>query len=183
VPGRRRGWALRAAVLVVSALVTGALVLALGSRGDLETAGARVDDAWAQLRPGLDQRYLSLGRAGDAARERLGDDPALLADLAGGLERWRNAGRQPAEMQAAVANQLEGFGARLRTLVEATPRLRSSEAVAAALAEMDEVDPIEARRGYNRAVDGYEDIRGGFPRRLVAGALGFDARRTLEVPA
>ena len=183
MPGRWRGWALRAGVLIVSAALTGAVVLALGSRGDLETAGEGVDAAWAQLRPGLDQRYLSLGRAADAARERLGDDPALLADLAGALARWRDAGRRPVEVQAAVANQLEGFGARLRTLVEATPRLRSSEAVAGALAEMDEVDPIEARTGYNRAVAGYEDVRGGFPRRLVAGALGFDARRTLEVPA
>jgi hypothetical protein len=170
-------------VLVVSAVITGAVVLGLGSRGDLEKAGDRVDVAWAQLRPGLDQRYASLGRAGDAARERLGDDPALLADLASGLEKWRDAGRQAVEVQAAMANRLEGFGARLRTMVEATPRLRSSDAVAAALADMDRADPAAARRGYNQAVTGYEDVRGGFPRRLVAGALGFDARRTLEVPA
>src|SRR5687767_10445117 len=39
VPGRWRGWALRAGVLIVSAALTGAVVLALGSRGDLETAG------------------------------------------------------------------------------------------------------------------------------------------------
>jgi hypothetical protein len=174
---------LRAGVLVVSALVTGAVVLALGSQGDLEKAGDRVDAAWAQLRPGLDQRYLALGRAGDAARERLGDDPALLTDLADGLERWADTPRQPVEVQAATANRLEGFGARLRAMVEATPRLRSSEAVAGALAEMDQDDPTAARTGYNQEVASYEDIRGGFPRRLVAGALGFDSRRTLQLPA
>jgi hypothetical protein len=170
-------------VLVVSALVTGAVVLALGSRGDLEKADKGVDAAWAQLRPALDQRYLALGRAGDAAQARLGDGSALLVDLADGLEKWRDAGRRPVEVQAATANRLEGFGARLRNMVEATPRLRSSLEVAGALADMDRADPAAARTAYNLAVAGYENVRGGFPRRLVAGALGFDARRTLEVPA
>jgi hypothetical protein len=158
------------------------VVLALSSRGDLEKAGDRVDAAWAQLRPGLEQRYASLGRAGDAAHERLGDDSGLLADLADGLETWRAADRQPVEVQAGMANRLEGFGARLRAMVEATPRLRSSVEVANALADMDRADPTEARTGYNQAVVGYESVRGGFPRRLVAGALGFEARRTLEFP-
>lgn len=182
MPGRRTGWALRAGVLVVSALVTGAVVLALGSRGDLETANDRVDVAWAQLRPALDERYLALGRAGEAARERLGNEPDLLAEIAGALETWRGGGRQAVEVQAALANRLEGFGARLRTMVEATPRLRSSVEVANALADLDRADPAAALTGYNQAVAGYENVRGGFPRRLVAGALGFNARRTL-VPA
>ena len=185
MPGHRRGWALRIGVLVVSAVVTGSVVLALGSRGDLEQAGDRVDAAWAQLRPHLDERYLALGRAGEAARERLGDEPDLVAEIAGELEKWRagDRKREEVEVQAARANRLEGFGARLRAMVEATPRLRSSAAVAGALADMDRADPGAARAGYNQAVDGYENVRGGFPRRLVAGALGFEARRTLEVPA
>lgn len=183
VTRRPGGWLLRVGVLLVSAVVTGTVVLALGSRGDLEQAGDQVDAAWAQLRPGLDQRYDALGRAGDAARERLGDDPGLLSDLAGALEGWREDGRQPVEVQAALANRLEGFGARLRAMVAATPRLRSSDAVGGALAGMDQADPTAQRNGYNQAVAGYENVRGGFPRRLVAGALGFDARRTLEFPA
>jgi hypothetical protein len=173
----------RAGVLVVSALVTGAAVLALGSRGDLEKAGDRVDTAWTQLRPGLEERYLALGRAGEAARERLGNEPALLADLAGELEAWRDGGPQAVEVQAARANRLEGFAARLRAMVDATPRLRSSVEVAGALKDVDRAEPTTARAGYNQAVDAYENVRGGFPRRLVAGALGFDARRTFEIPA
>jgi hypothetical protein len=86
------------------------------------------------------------------------------------------------EAQAAAANRLEGFGARLRAMVEATPRLRSSETVRSALADMERTDPAPARTGYNQAVAGYEEVRGGFPRRLVAGALGFDSRRTVPLP-
>jgi hypothetical protein len=178
----RRGLLLRAVVLVVAAVASGSAVIAFSSRGDLEQAAGRVDTAWAQLRPGLDERYRSLSQAGDAARQRLGDEPSLFADIASGLKRWETAGRQPVDTQAAVANRLEGFGARLRALVEATPRLRSSEPVTAALAAMDRADPAAARTGYNQAVASYEDVRGGFPRRLVAGALGFDSRRTIQLP-
>jgi hypothetical protein len=44
---------------------------------------------------------------------------------------------------------------------------------------------ITAQAGapYNSAVLAYERVRGGFPRRLVAGALGYESRRTLEIPA
>ena len=179
---RARGWMLRAVVLVVAAVVSGSAVLAFASRGDLQQAAGRVDSAWAQLRPALDERYRFLSRAGDAARERLGDDGDLFADIASGLERWEAAGRQPVDTQAAVANRLEGFGARLRAMVEATPRLRSSQPVTDALANMERADPEAARTGYNQAVAGYENVRGGFPRRLVAGALGFDSRRTVPLP-
>ena len=180
---RRRGWVVRVAVLLASALASGAVVLGLGSRGDLEEAGDRVDTAWAELRPGLDERYQALGDAAEAAGERMGDDLALLRELEIGLEGWEGGGGRGVEAQAAVANRLEGFAARLRALVEATPRLRSSDAVADALADVDRADPAPAREAYNQAVTNYEAVRGGFPRRLVAGALGFDARRTLEVPA
>ncbi|MGH9039350.1 MAG: LemA family protein [Acidimicrobiia bacterium] len=182
MPGRARSWTVRALVLILSGLATGAAVLAFSSRGDLEQARSRVDTAWEQLRPGLDDRYLSLGEAGIAARERLGDDQGLLADLAGGLEQWEAAGQRPVETQATLANRLEGYGSRLRAMVEGTPRLRSSDEVTGALAEMDESDPEAARAGYNQAVADYENVRGGFPRRLVAGALGFDSRRTVEFP-
>ena len=43
-------------------------------------------------------------------------------------------------------------------------------------------DAAAGRAAYNTAVAAYQRARGGFPRRLVAGALGYDDRRTLEVP-
>lgn len=177
-----RGWAVRIVVLVVSALVTGAVVLALGSRGDLQRAEDRVDTAWARLRPALDERFRLLGAAGAAAAGRLGEPPALLAELNPALSSWQEGAGRPVEEQAALANRLEGFAARLEALVDATPRLRSSEEVTDALAAVEEADPAATRDQYNGVVASYERVRGGFPRRLVAGALGFDTRRTLEVP-
>lgn len=180
---RRPGLPLRAAVVLASALATGSVVLTLGSRPDLEDARRRVDAAWVALRPALDDRYEALGGAGAAARERLGGDRPLLGGIDSALAAWRSGGSAPVEDQVAAANRLEGLAARLTTTAAATPRLRSSGDVDEALEALEDSDPGDARVAYNAAVVAYEEVRGGFPRRLVAGALGFDARRTLEVPA
>jgi hypothetical protein len=180
---RRPGLALRAVVLLASALAAGTVVLAVGSRTDLADAGERVDAAWGRLRPALDQRYDALDQAGDAARERLGSESSLLTDLDAAIAVWRSSRGGPADAQVAAANRLEGLAARLAATVSSTPRLRSSEDVADALEAVGEAGPERAGSDYNDAVAAYEDVRGGFPRRLVAGALGYDSRRTLEVPA
>ncbi len=64
-----------------------------------------------------------------------------------------------------------------------TPRLRSSGDIGQALDAFDRSDPAIPRQKYNEAAGAYEEVRGGFPRRLLSGALGFDASLTLEVPA
>jgi hypothetical protein len=83
---------------------------------------------------------------------------------------------------AAAAN-LEGLVTRLTSTVATTPRLRTAAGVTTAMARLSETDTGPGRTVYNIAVLAYERERGGFPRRLVAGALGYDDRRTLEVPA
>jgi hypothetical protein len=81
-----------------------------------------------------------------------------------------------------AAAHLEGLAARLSATVATTPRLRGAD-VAEALRPLEETDTAQAGAPYNKAVLAYERVRGGFPRRLVAGALGYESRRTLEVPA
>jgi len=179
---RQPGLLLRVTVLVVSGLAAAAAVLAVSSRSELADAKARVDTSWSGLRPSLDQRYTALGQAGDAARSRLGGDRPLLADIRTAVSAWPGSRPYPVEAQVKAAARLEGLAARLAALVETTPRLRSSRDVEDALGEVSRSDPTGGRQGYNQAVAAYEGVRGGFPRRLVAGALGFNARRTLEVP-
>jgi hypothetical protein len=52
-----------------------------------------------------------------------------------------------------------------------------------AMDRLRQTDTATGRDAYNAAVGTYQRARGGFPRRLVAGALGYEDRRTLEVPA
>lgn len=179
---RGRGLLLVVVALVVSAVAASATAVALSSRSDLSASRRRVDAAWAGLRPELDTRYRSLAAAAAAARERLGADRAVFAEIATALAEWPGTDRQPTERQVAAAARLEGLAARLAATVEATPRLRSAAEVSEGVERLRESDAGEARAAYNEAVKAYERSRGGFPRRLVASALGYDDRRTLEVP-
>jgi hypothetical protein len=169
--------------LVVSALAASATAVALGSRSDLSASRRRVDAAWAALRPVLDGRYQSLAAAAGTARDRLGADRAVFGEIATAVADWPGTARQPTERQVAAAAGLEGLAGRLTSTVAATPRLRSSAEVSAALERLHTADTAAVRDRYNEAVAAYQRARGGFPRRLVAGALGYDDRRTLEVPA
>ena len=179
---RRRGALLAAVVSLVSALATGAVIVAIGSRSDLQRARGDVDAAWVALRPALDDRYRALDAAAGVARSRLGADRALFAEIAGAVTGWISSGAAPVDAQVAAASRLEGLVARLAATVDGTPRLRGGGDVRDALDQLEASDPEDGRGAYNRAVAAYEATRGGFPRRLVAGALGFDTRRTLEVP-
>ena len=174
---RRSSLLARLVVLVASALLAGSLVLGAGSRSDLSQARRRVTTAWTALRQPLDKRYQALGRAEDAVRDRLGRPP-LENELDTALARWRSEG--DVDRAAAVANRLEGLAARLAAIAGSTPRLRSAGEVDSALDAVERADPRAARQAYNRAVADYEDVRGGFPRRLVAGALGFGSAITVE---
>ena len=165
---KRRGLLLVLVAVVVSSLAASATAVALGSRADLASSRRRVDTAWVALRPALDRRYRALGDAAGVARDRLGAGRAVFGDVTAG--------------QVAAAAGLEGLAGRLATTVAATPRLRTAGDVSDALQRLQQSDSPAGRAAYNAAVAVYQRARGGFPRRLVAGALGYDDRRTLEIP-
>jgi hypothetical protein len=180
---RRRVMLLVVVALAVSAVAASATAVALGSRADLSSSRHRVDDSWAALRPTLSARYQSLGQAAAVARARLNANRAVFDDITKAVTDWPGTERWPTDRQVGAAAHLEGLAARLSATVATTPRLRGAADVAEALRPLEETDTAQAGAPYNNAVLGYERVRGGFPRRLVAGALGYESRRTLEVPA
>jgi hypothetical protein len=186
-PGRAgprwRGVLLVLVAVVVSAAAASATAVALGSRSDLAASRRRVDRAWLALRPGLDARYQALGGAATVARERLGAGRALFDDVGRAVADWPGTARSATDRQVEAAAALEGLAARLEATVAATARLREAPDVTAALGRLRSTDTAAGRGAYNRAVAAYQRARGGFPRRLVAGALGYADRRTLETPA
>jgi len=179
---RTRGPLLVLVAVVVSSVAASATALALGSRADLSSSRKRVDAAWAALRPALDGRYRDLGDAAEVARDRLGAGRAVFDDIGTAVAAWPGTAREPTDRQVEAAARLEGLAGRLATTVATTPRLRTAGDVADALHRLQQSDAAAGRAAYNTAVAAYQRARGGFPRRLVAGALGYDDRRTLEVP-
>ncbi|MDQ1569030.1 MAG: LemA family [Actinomycetota bacterium] len=180
---RRRGLLLVVMALVISALAASATAVALGSRADLSSSRRRVDFTWGALRPALDGRYQKLAAAAAAARAGLTTGRALFDEIDGAVAAWPGTARSSTDRQVDAAARLEGLAARLSATVATTPRLRASTDVAEAMRRLEQTDTTSARAPYNTAVAAYQRARGGFPRRLVAGALGYDDRRTLEVPA
>jgi hypothetical protein len=180
---KRRGLLLVLVALVVSAVAASATAVALGSRADLSSSRRRVDAAWVALRPALDGRYSRLGAAAAVARAGLGSGRAVFDDIGAAVAAWPGTVRSTTDRQVAAAAGLEGLAGRLSATVASTPRLRTAGDVAEAMRRLEQTDTATARAAYNTAVAAYQRARGGFPRRLVAGALGYDDRRTLEVPA
>jgi hypothetical protein len=180
---KRRGLLLVLVALVVSAVAASATAVALGSRADLSSSRRRVDAAWVALRPALDDRYGRLGAAAAAARTSLGTGRTAFDDIGAAVAAWPGTARSATDRQVAAAAWLEGLAGRLAATVASTPRLRAAGDVAEAMHRLEQTGTAPARAAYNTAVAAYQRARGGFPRRLVAGALGYDDRRTLEVPA
>lgn len=183
----RRGLVLT--FLVAAVLAAGAVVGASG-RSDLDEARRQIDRRWAALEPSLETRYQALSEIARALGPELGEspraggDPALDADAAAALARWESLrqGKGRVEQRVLAASALEGLLRRITVTVEASPRLRASKPLAAALAAGASAAP-EQLQEHNSAVRHYENLRGSLPRRLLAGAFGFDARPTLELPS
>jgi hypothetical protein len=180
---KRRMVLLVALALVVSAVAASATAVALGSRAELSSSRRQVDVAWTALRPALTTRYQGLGQAAVVTRDRLNADRAVFGEIASAVAEWPATERWPTDRQVGAAAHLEGLAARLAATVATTPRLRTAADVTEALRPLEQIDTAQAGAPYNNAVLAYERARGGFPRRMVAGALGYDDRRTLEVPA
>ncbi|MGH8999581.1 MAG: LemA family protein [Acidimicrobiia bacterium] len=177
---RRTTLVLRVGAVVLLGVVSAGVGVAVESRSDLDEARHRVDRAWAGLHARLVERYDLLAAAAGAADERLPGPSSLPAAVEQAWRDWQGA--STATGQVAAANRLEGLAARLAATVEAVPRLRSSGTVQAALDSLASSASESERLAYNGEVAAYERVRGGFPRALVAGVLGFDASRSLEVP-
>jgi hypothetical protein len=180
---KRRVVLLVVVALTVSALAASATAVALGSRADLSSSRRRVDVAWSALRPSLTARYNNLAQAAGLARDRLNANRTVFDDIGKAVNDWPGTEQWPTDRQVAAAAHLEGLVARLSATVATTPRLRAADDLAAAMRPLEETDTAQAGAPYNAAVREYQEARGGFPRSLVAGALGYEDRRTLEVPA
>jgi hypothetical protein len=182
-PARGRAALLVVVALTVSAVAASATAVALSSRSDLSNTRGHVDTAWRQLRPALDTRYRLLGEAARTGRDTLRSGRGVFDEIDTAVAAWPATAPAPTERQVAAAAHLEGLAARLTATVATTPRLRTAAPVTQAMERLRQTDTAPGRQAYNAAVGAYQKARGGFPRRLVAGALGYDDRRTLEVPA
>jgi len=183
--GRRVRWLVIGAAALAIAGAVAAVVLI---EPDLSDARDRVDHRWTPLREPLDARYQALGGVATALHDAGEGDRAVTTDLDSVLARWSKlALRGPTHTdparEAATANELEALARRVRANIAGSDRLTANTALGAAMGAFDQAVPPAPRaiEAYNRAVRQYEHERSGTINRLVAAALGYDARTLLVV--
>jgi hypothetical protein len=178
----------RRVVLVIAALaIVGAAAAVLLVRPDLESARDLVDTRWVPLRGPLAARYTALEDVAKALDAAGAGQRAVTKDLDTVLARWsklalHGPAHTDAGVEATTANELEALARRVKANNAASARLNTNPGLQTAIGAFDlkVVEPpmVEA---YNRAVRAYEDARGGFVARLVAGLLGYEARPVLII--
>ena len=179
---RRTRWIL---LVLIVALVGGAIALVVIERPKLDDARSAVDTRWKPLRAPdqLVARYQALAGALGACRCRRRcrsgrvEGPARRAHCV--AARLRNGG---AAAQVEAANAVEAQGTRLVANALGSPRIRGITDVTSALTTFATTRPNETLvRGYNTAVHRYEDERTGTLQQPVARVLGYDSRPVLEL--
>lgn len=174
----------RVLVLLFVLLAVAASVVVLVTRPDLEAARDEVDRRWEAIAPALDERYVRLAAAADAARGTPGPAAALVEELDAALGAWRSA-RDGGGLTAQVgaANDLEGLARRFDAVAAASPRLSADAEVGAALGAFRDAAPPEGTAAFDDAVRAYQAERDGPVQGLVAAVLGHGEIPELALPA
>jgi hypothetical protein len=181
---RRTRWIL---LVLIVALVGGAVALVVVERPKLDDARSAVDARWKPLRAPdqLALRYQRLGEALDAFDAAGGAGRGVSKDLHAALTSWDRALRDGNdETQVEAANLLEGQGTRLIANALGSERLKAIDAVTSSLTAFTAARPSPALvSAYNEAVDRYESERTGALQQPVARLLAYDTRPALVLDA
>jgi hypothetical protein len=171
--------------VVIVLVIVVALVLVFTSRPSLEDARNEVDTNWDVAAPKLNERFVLLTSATQAVLNTPGPTGEIAKDVDEALKRWVRA-EEAKDRDAAIdtANDLDGLGRRLVTVVRSSPRLSADANVTGpidAYANAAAAPPAELA-AFAEAVRAYEQERQGPVRGVVADVFGYEAVPTLAVP-
>ncbi len=166
--------AIAAAAIIAALLIAFALIY-----NRLVRDNNRCIYTWADVDALLAQRAATLPQLVAAVSGAFRHERSVLTSVALARRRVEKAGREPSPERAAAEAELGDAGGRLVALVEANPELRTAEATRELIETLRDLEDrlARARMVYNRTVQSYEDRRRALPGALIAGPLGFGARR------
>lgn len=143
----------------------------------LETA---IDNQWAQVETVYQRRFDLIPNLVASVKGVLTQEQKVFGDLA--EARTRYSGAATVNEKAAAATQVESALGRLLVIVENYPELRSVEAVANLMTQLEgSENRISVERGrFNDAVGAFNVATRRFPSNLIAGIFGFEARAFFE---
>ena len=167
---------------VVVIIVIGLIMVAyiVDSRNKMAAKEIEVDNAWAQVQ-NVYQRRLdlvpNLAKSAQAYMQLEKDIFEAIAEARAGI----NNAETPAEIEN-VNKEISSFIDDLRVVVEDTPELKASETVGDLMIQLEGTENrIAVERGrFNEAIKDYNTYIKMFPRNIIAGWFGFEAREFFE---
>ncbi|MCJ7727403.1 MAG: LemA family protein [Actinobacteria bacterium] len=166
------------AVIIVIGLIMVAYVV--DSRNKMVAKEIEVDNAWAQVQ-NVYQRRLdlvpNLAKSVQAYMQLEKDIFEAIAEARAGI---KNA-ETPAEIES-VNKEISSFIDTIKVVVEDTPELKASEIVGDLMIQLEGTENrIAVERGrFNEAIKDYNTYIKMFPRNIISGWFGFEAREFFE---
>lgn len=142
----------------------------------------QADNALSSVSVMLKKRFDLIPNLVDTVQRYVEHEADLLAEL---VRLRAQAVQLPPEQAAAVDGQIGPAVSRILATAESHPELEASETFQQLQRSLNEVEEqiSAARRSYNMAVKGYNDVVRMFPTNLLALVLGYRERPYFEVPA
>ncbi|MDD5623037.1 MAG: LemA family protein [Actinomycetota bacterium] len=166
------------AVIIIIAIVLVAYVV--DSRNKMATKEIEVDAAWAQVQVVYERRLALVPNLAESTRAYMQLEKDILETIA-----EARAGIQNAETPTEIENankEISSIIGDIRVVVEDTPELKASETVRDLMVELEGTENrIAVERGrFNDAIRDYNTYIKLFPRNIIAGWFGFEAKEFFE---
>lgn len=170
-------------LIIIVALILLAVVVVtstFGSYNSLVAMDEEVNSQWAVVDSSLQRRFDLIPNLVESVKGAMAHEEAVFTAIADARSKLAGAGSTDERVEAS--NELEGALARLLVVVENYPELKSNQNVTAL---MDELAGTEnrinvERNRYNEVVRKYNSAIRSFPKNIIAGIFGFEARTYFE---
>ena len=161
------------------AIILGALIIGSwiwGAYNTLIVSSTQVDTAWASVQTQYQRRFDLIPNLVGATKGTMAQERAVFEAIANARTQYAGA-KTPVE-QAGAATQYESALGRLLVVMENYPVLQSNTTVLSLMAELagTENRVQVGRDRYNQSVMSYNITIKQFPKNLIAGMFGYQAR-------
>ncbi len=166
------------AVIIVIGLITVAYIV--DSRNKMAAKEIEVDNAWAQVQNVYQRRLDLVPNLAESTRAYMQLEKDIFEAIAEARAGIQEA-ETPAELES-VNKEISSFIDDIKVVVEDTPELKASETVRNLMIQLEGTENrIAVERGnFNEAIRDYNTYIKMFPRNVIAGWFGFEAREFFE---
>lgn len=170
-------------LLILSAIVVGAVLFAIGAYNGLVSKRVAVDNAWSQIDVQLKRRHDLIPNLVETVKGYASHESSTLEAVVAARNSAVAVAGHGAAAQSQAENMLSSTLGRLFALQEAYPDLKANTNFQSLQEELSSTENRIgfARQHYNDSVGIYETARQSFPANLIANSFRFEPREYFEL--